>query len=181
MSKTQRDTPIWLAAKMVDLLSYESSLLMNAYFPRLKLLEPSAGEGALIDMAANHIAQKLEITSVELNKDKCELLKNNGFNPIHGDFLTTEFDTKFNLIIAAPPFKNNVDVHHIEKMYSLLEKQGVIVSLTTPYWVINNEEHQVKFREFLKDKKAKFEMLPDNTFTEKGKTVPTMILTLIKY
>jgi hypothetical protein len=65
-------------------------------------------------------------------------------------------------------------------MYECLERKGILVSLTTPYWVINNEPHQIMFREWLKDKEYYFKMLPDNSFIEKEKTVPTGIIKIFR-
>lgn len=172
--KTQRDTPEWLAKKMGAMFYNEGIEAAS----NLKGLEPSAGTGILADHLAKWTHAK--ITCVELNKEKCDALIAKQYNTIHGDFLNIEFKEKFNFIIAAPPFKDNVDVIHIQKMYELLQHWGTIVTLTSPFWLTNNETHQVTFREFLKDKKHTLEMLPDNTFIEKGKTVPTAILTLYK-
>lgn len=106
-----------------------------------------------------------------------------GFRVIHGDFmdiLKYQYKTDFDLIVAAPPFKGNVDVKHIMRMHDLLTAEGAIVTLTSPLWMVNNEQHQVEFREFLTNKRHSISMLPDNTFIEKGKTVPTAILTLFR-
>ena len=174
--KTQRDTPLWLADKFAMDCVNEHTINLGA----VSVLEPSAGTGILVDRLPRHLLSNLDITCVELNAEKCDVLKSKGYNAIHGDFLKTEFDKKFDIIVAAPPFIKNMDVVHIEKMYSLLEHWGTLITLTSPYWTVNNEQHQVAFREFLKDKKYSIEMLPDNTFTEKGKTVPTAILTMYK-
>jgi len=174
--KTQRITPDWLAEKFaLDCI--------NEYTINLKsvnILEPSAGTGILVDKLDHNLLSNLDITCVELNKENCEVLKSKGYNTIHGDFLKTIFSSKFDIILAAPPFIGNIDITHIQKMYELLAKDGTLITLTTPYWTINNEVHQVQFREFLKGKNHSLEMLPDNTFMEKGKTIPTAILTMYK-
>lgn len=177
--KTQRETPEWLANKMTKLIMNNPHI--NAGFRELFLLEPSAGTGALVDAVLTlDLIQQRNITCVELNEEKCEVLKSKNYNTIRADFLAHQFESKFDAIIAAPPFKNNIDVAHIAKMYALLNEHGTLVSLTSPYWLVNNEIHQVEFRNFLKDKKHTLEMLPDMTFVEKGKTVPTAILTIRK-
>lgn len=179
--KTQRDTPKWLADKMAMLA------VSNKPFPNMltHILEPSAGTGILIDsyLHFSKYPDSTKITCVELNKEKCEILKTNypEGNIIHGNFLAEKFNKSFDVILAAPPFINNSDVLHITKMYSLLNDGGVIVTLTTPFWTVNNEIHQVEFRKFLEDKDYKIQMLPDNTFIEKSKTVPTAILVIVKH
>lgn len=174
--KTNRTTPQWLVEKMWSIIDLHIYPHMGG--SPLKVLEPSAGVGDLILRKLSYLLFKF--TCVELNKEKYDELKKIYHNSIHGDFMKLDFEEKFDIIIAAPPFNNNVDVEHIQKMYSVLENGGIIVTLTTPYWMTNNEPHQVQFREWLKDKYHKFEMLPDMTFVEKGKTVPTGILILKK-
>jgi len=173
--KTQRETPEWLAQKMADYAINEHTISLKT----VRVLEPSAGIGALVDKLHRNMLSGLDITCVELNDDKCEVLKSKKYNTIHADFLLVDFgERKFDVIIAAPPFKNNIDVVHISTMYDLLEKDGMIITLTTPYWTVNNETHQCEFRELLKHMTHTMEMLPDDTFTEKGRTVPTAILTI---
>lgn len=174
--KTNRETPNWLVKKMWIII--ESHIYPSFNGMALKVLEPSASVGNLVLNKLSNLLFKF--TCVELNKEKYNELAKICQNSIHGDFMKLEFKEKFDIIVAAPPFNNNVDVQHIQKMYSLLERDGIIVSLTTPYWMTNNEAHQVEFREWLKNVDHKIEMLPDMTFIEKGKTVPTAILILKK-
>lgn len=145
------------------------------------ILEPSAGEGKILDVLRSEYDFKdLQIDAVELNKEKYEVLKSKGYNAHHTDFL--EFDTakRYDRIIACPPFKGNIDTKHIMKMYDLLYKGGILVTLTSPNWVNNNDPHQVGFRGWLENKNYYAKMLPDNSFMEKGKSVPTMILRFFK-
>lgn len=177
---TIRETPDSVCAKMVEMASISDFM---------SILEPSAGNGKI----ASYILEKysfteLYFTLIELNKEKCDYMKAN-LNPdweiVKGDFLnfqnTYSFDNKtFDRVIACPPFKGNIDVVHIEKMYSLLAKKGLMVTLTSPYWLTNNEPHQVHFREWLADKDYYMKVLPDNSFMEKGRSVPTAILKIFK-
>ena len=65
-------------------------------------------------------------------------------------------------------------------MYGLLKIGGILVSLTSPLWITNNEEHQVKFREWLADKDYSMKMLPENSYIEDYKSVPTMMIKIYK-
>jgi len=185
-----RETPERLAYKMaMNCIDKNTSDLYAANKYSFNILEPSAGTGTLIDILSKRLNtweyEIQNIKCVELNEQKCGVLKNKGYDAVHADFLTCDFkDQKFDIVIAAPPFKNNVDLLHIQKMYSLLNPKSdlritarpFIVSLTSPYWLTNNDPHQIAFREFLKNKEHTLEMLPDNTFVEKDKTVPTALI-----
>ena len=171
-NNTQRTTPYWLAEKMFNSLQVLSS--------EQKVLEPSAGEGALADMfGLKYFDNKIDC--IELNGDKCEVLRSKGYNVVHGDFLYSPIALhNYDRIIAAPPFKGNIDLEHIIKMYNCLKPGGILVSLTSPYWVANNEMHQVEFRTWLSSKNHTLEILPENTFIERGKSVLTAIVKIVK-
>lgn len=184
--KTVRTTPQWLVDKIWQyLIDFEPKNKLNS-----NILEPSAGEGNLLNPSDQANAwikyDTYNITAIELNKEKADKCKHflstdsmyeyANIDVIHGDFLNVELKEKYNQIIAAPPFNNNIDVLHIQKMYDVCEPGGIIITLTSPYWMTNNEAHQVAFREWLKDKQHTIEMLPDMTFVEKEKTVPTAIM-----
>lgn len=149
-----------------------------------RILEPSAGEGNLIDVVFRNFTFKkndFNIDCVELNKEKCEILRSKEYNTYQQDFLTFEPKGKlYDRIIACPPFKNNIDLEHIMHMYKILRFGGIMVTLTSPLWIMNNEEKHVEFRRWLEGKQYNFQMLPDNSFMEKDRTVPTGILKIIK-
>jgi len=147
------------------------------------ILEPSAGKGKLIDRLFDQYIldqNKIKITCVELNKECCDVLKNKGYNTYNQDFLQFNPNEKYTRIIACPPFKNNIDLEHIKHMYQLLNYKGIMVSLTSPHWITNNEENHIQFRQWLEGKEYYFKMLPDNSFMEKNKTQPTGILKIVK-
>ncbi len=173
--KTIRDTPEHVA----KLILKEADI---AYVDTI--LEPSAGDGRILDILQARYDHKLNIDAVELNKEKCDKLVEKGYNAFNMDFLnfnTKDFvHQKYTKIIAAPPFKDNIDLKHIMHMYEMLKYPGTLVSLTTPYWLTNNESHQVEFRKWLKGKSYTLTMLLDNSFMEKGKTVPTAIIKIYR-
>lgn len=184
--KKQRKTPYFLIDEMCDIIyNYISPNRTIMDWRTTSILEPSAGEGDMLDELVPRLSfdfLRENVLCVELNEEKANICKSKNYPTLHADFLKYDFKgKKFDIIIAAPPFINNVDVEHIQKMYSLLNTYGIIVTLTSPYWVTNNEIHQIAFRNFLKNINYSLTMVPDNTFIEKGKSVPTAILTIHKY
>ncbi len=166
-----RDTSTFVAKKLIE-LSF-SGLLEH------DILEPSAGIGFLAEEIQKH-NPRCKIDCIELNKDKVVKLREKFPDAVHGDFLSLEITKKYYSIIAAPPFKGNADLQHIMQMYDLLHQSGQLVSLTSPYWLTNNEPLQVEFREWLKDKRHTMQMLPDMSFSERERTVPTAIIKIWK-
>jgi 16S rRNA A1518/A1519 N6-dimethyltransferase RsmA/KsgA/DIM1 with predicted DNA glycosylase/AP lyase activity len=118
--KTQRVTPDWLAEEIAR------ARTINYNRTEFNVLEPSCGDGAIV----NFLVQRRydNITAVELNKDKINIVKEKypDVNCIHGDFMNIQFTEKFDLIRAMPPFKDNIDLVHIMKMYDLLKDGGEI-------------------------------------------------------
>ena len=102
--KTIRTTSMSVVMQMLDF--YNENKIFD-------ILEPSAGEGILLDhlMSYYHHLRPSIIDCVELNKEKRDILKQNGFNVIGEDFLKLDpsvHTKKYDLIIAAPTYKNNI-------------------------------------------------------------------------
>ncbi len=170
--KTIRETSRAVAIKLIQLARIT---------PWLKVLEPSAGEGKIIDVLNElYPNAELKVECIELTEDKYQILKDKGHNAFHKDFLQFTPNHLYDRIIACPPFKNNIDTAHIMKMYTHLEESGILVSLTSPLWILNNEPHQVEFRKWLETKKYTMQMLPEDSFVEKNKSVPTMVLQIFR-
>lgn len=185
--KQIRETSDFVCEKLIEQLELDIT--------HKSILEPSCGDGKIIDYILNKYSNSYggKFTCIELNKDRLDNAKTilekhderHKFTFIQADFLKWSSSTYagegYDRIIACPPFKGNTDVDHIQAMYDILGHHGVMVSLTSPYWITNNEDHQVMFREWLTDKDYKFNLLPDNSFMEKGKSVPTGILKITKH
>lgn len=172
-----RETSDAVADEMIDWLD------LNAK-KKQWILEPSAGKGNIVDRINFHYPDnRFEIDCVELNRSKYEILLSKGYNAYHCDFLNfKQVEPKvkiYDRIIACPPFNNNVDLNHIMSMYDFLGYEGYVVSLTSPLWITNNEPKHIAFREWLKGKDYMMKMLPDNSFMEKGRSVPTMMIKII--
>ena len=105
--KTSRDTPQWLANKMASLCYNEGLETLKT----IKVLEPSAGTGILIDQLKNHIGS-IDTTCIELNKEKCEVLKSKGYNTIHGDFFRSTIQSKTYDTANGDSFLNFISTIH---------------------------------------------------------------------
>lgn len=119
-------TPQTLAAEMVRNADINS--------PDLMVLEPSAGQGAIVNEILKaerglivHCFELMDINRTVLSKIKdCVILGN--------DFLTeTEPFHRFDRIIANPPFAKNQDIDHIYKMWEVLKPGGKIVTIASKH------------------------------------------------
>lgn len=140
-------TPPDLAAQVVD---------MACIRPTDRILEPSAGTGALLDWLPDPEGTlSFDVVAVELNVELCEAL-NGKFNYhapplavkiVQGDFLElTPRDllrsTKFDRVIMNPPFVNGADIKHIRHAQTFLRVGGVLVSICA-----NGPRQQREFRD----------------------------------
>ena len=140
-----------------------------------QILEPSAGYGDLADGIVRY-NPGVSIDCVELNKERRDTLLEKGYNVVGNDFMLLRSNKKYDWVIAAPTFKDNIDCDHVVKMYDHLALGGKIVSIMSPQWMIGSSDRQVGFRKWISNKRYEIGMLEDNSFMEDGNTVPTLIV-----
>jgi PRTRC genetic system protein E len=159
--------------------------------PRIKILEPSAGDGALIK-CIHAIAPDVEVDCFELmpvNIKKLNALPNVFF--MGEDFLQAVeldgqfsdkilFKERYDLIIANPPFTKNQDIDHIYAMYKCLKPGGALVSIVSKSWTFGEQKKQVTFKNWLKSIGAYLEEVDAGKFKESGTMVGSMIISLRK-
>lgn len=122
----------------------------------------------------------VNLECVELNQACKDVLKQKGYKVVGSDFFLFKPDYQYDYVVGAPNFRDNIDCKHVMKMYDHLKPNGVVVSIMSPYWMTGDSELQLSFRKWLQGKTYSIEMLPDNTFMEDGKTVPTIIIKITK-
>jgi len=144
------------------------------------VLEPSAGQGAIISAINNSIP---EITPdcyefMELNR----LILNTSifkFNLIGEDFLK-HGDKQYTKIIANPPFSNNQDIDHLLEMYKILSVGGRLVCITSESWENGNQKKQKDFRKWLDTVDSKVLNIEKGSFKESGTMVGGKIVIINK-
>lgn len=91
------------------------------------ILEPSAGNGRLIDKVKTRY--KKRITCVEISKTHSEILLEKGYNVENMDFLEYPTEKKYNKIIMNPPFTKNQAKTHVIKACSHLNDEGQLIAI----------------------------------------------------
>lgn len=144
-----------------------------------RVLEPSAGEGALADEAR---AAGAEVVAVENHGPSARILRDKGFQVIERDFLTlTPADIGcFNAVIGNPPFSRGQDISHVTHMWGFLHPGGVLVSLMSPGWRTGKSKMQQAFQTFAADVGADIEALPAGTFKVSGTHVASLRIRMLK-
>lgn len=135
-----------------------------------RVLEPSAGNGALADACIRGGASMVSV--IEMDPEECINLKAKGYVGLEGDFLTARPRPIFSRIVMNPPFAKNQDVKHLSRALQWLAPQGVIVCILP-------DRFRDKSLRSLIDLPHGYELeefpLPPKTFSESGTNVNTII------
>ncbi|MGN6435976.1 MAG: PRTRC system protein E [Agriterribacter sp.] len=171
-------TPQALAVKMARKLTHRIT-------PGEKILEPSAGDGALMLAVWQEHGNNIEIDcyeAMELNHIKLNILRDQGafMNMLGTNFLRCDRKEYYDYIIANPPFTNSQDILHICKMYQCLKPGGTIVTLASPSWTFGSKKIQIDFRSWLIAISAEQSMIDEGTFKESGTNIQTVMLEIRK-
>lgn len=156
-------TPPEIAEKMVELAD------LPVADPALRILEPSAGTGNLIEAIFTYAG---EIVAVEKNLNLVDLLrvKYSAVNVIGADFLSCNGNLgKFDRVIMNPPFENASDIKHIEHALTMLKPGGKLVALCA-----NGPRQRTAFL----DRADYWENLPGGSFKDQGTSVNVALMVI---
>jgi predicted RNA methylase len=171
-------------ATPADYADYMVSLVRDAVLRARNILEPSAGQGALID-AVHRVRPDVVVDAYELMEINCQILESKYGDKIFMcgcDFLTEASPAhgQYDLIIANPPFSKNQDITHILKMWRMLAPGGKLVTLSSRHWEASEYDQETQFRDFLAAAGATIYEVPEGTFKASGTMVGAYLLLLSK-
>jgi predicted RNA methylase len=175
------ETPADLADEMVRLASLE---------PKMRILEPSAGNGRLIEAIHRQMGVQCPINAIEIQPELADGLRHkyegrgSGVVVTELDFLDiTAVDRPYDRVIMNPPFTKGQDIAHIKKAMELLKHEGVLVALTAPGWQFNSQRKFKEFRDWLESKDPRdvsYREVPAGTFKQEGTDIKTLLLRIVK-
>lgn len=120
-------TPVEVVRQMIKLSGISASEIENN---RPYILEPSAGDGAIVNELRKQVGYNLDIDVCEIDKnrqDKLEQDENN--NLIVPNFLSLPLSRKYDWIFMNPPFNKGQFNEHIGKAYKHLDVGGTLVAI----------------------------------------------------
>lgn len=144
-----------------------------------KVLEPSAGTGAIID-AIHRSCPDVIVDCYELMPENKEILSKKDNIRILGDDFTKCDVAQYDKIIANPPFSKNQDIRHVRRMYECLNPGGVLAAITGPHWEYGSESECKDFRQWLEDNGGKKFEIEEGTFKESGTGTKTIAIVINK-
>jgi predicted RNA methylase len=146
----------------------------------LRVLEPSAGRGALA-RAVKAGAPDASICCVEIQPGHVDHLRGLGLGPVWaGDFLSLSPDGlgKFDRIVMNPPFDGQRDVDHVSHALRFLAPGGRLVAIMSAGAEFRQDAKAQAFRAQVERYKGEFRDLPAGSFASAGTNVNTVLLTL---
>jgi len=169
-------TPPEIVDRMIDLIDFK---------PKQNVLEPSAGQGAILDRIKPHLLKNHSLVLVfETLQENIKILEEKGYIS-EGDFL--KFAEKnigildYARIIMNPPFERQADIDHVTAAYGLLAPGGVLVTIMSAGVLFRENKKSVEFRERIMEPHGTYlDRLPAGAFKESGTMVNTILLRLVK-
>lgn len=166
-------TPPELAARVASLAQIE---------PEHRVLEPSAGDGALVGAVARACSTAI-ITAVEIDPATYEaLFKQWGLRAtiLCADFLALPIERQFDRVVMNPPFGRGADMAHVARALENLRPGGRLVAIMSPHWTFATDSASQAFRGLINDHSHSWEALPEGSFKTAGTGVATGILKITK-
>jgi predicted RNA methylase len=166
-------TPPDLARRVVELAQVKG----------WRVLEPSAGHGALVEACAR--AGALSVKCIDINPEFCEKLTADGLTNVKcADFLTLPVPGdglgQYDRIVMNPPFTRDSDMKHVAKAFQWLAPRGILVAIMLDNW---KPIRRVRFLDDLRRESVGFPhiyKLGEGEFEESGTKVETCILKVVK-
>ncbi len=154
------ETPVALARQLVGMADIKDGET---------ILEPSAGKARI---AAQIDDCGYNCDCIEFNPDNRTYLADAGYELVGDDFM--EFDGKYDVVIANPPFSKQQDIDHVNRMIDLANRR--VISIMSASVLFRDNKKTVAFRERVAELGGTIDSLPDNTFLESGTAVKTCVV-----
>lgn len=164
-------TPLPIAKRLVELARVKDGD---------SVLEPSAGDGAIIEAIPVTAAR---ITAVEIDAENVAKLRDiascdGRIHVVHTDFLSfaETTDERFDAVCINPPFTQGQDIEHVIAAFGLLKPGGWLAGIMSEGTFFRSYKRDEAFRMWLDMFGGTSEQLPYGTFRESGTDVATRII-----
>ncbi|MEU3283241.1 methyltransferase [Streptomyces antibioticus] len=162
-------TPAPIVRQLLDLAGVE---------PGMRVLEPSAGRGAIALAAAEAGAL---VDCVEIQPDHAEAIRD-AHHPdvtvLVADFLATHPQPVYDRVVMNPPFARQADIAHVNHAWAALKPGGLLVAVMSAGVTFRQTGAAVAFRTRVEALGGRLVPLPEGAFQESGTSVNTVIAVL---
>ena len=143
--------------------------------PNMRVLEPSAGRGAIAERVAR-ITGYDNVHCFELLPDNCEALMEYGFMKTECcDFLTVETKPLYDRVIMNPPFARQQDIDHVTHALKCVNPRGRLVSIMSSGVIFRQNRKTLDFLALIEGRN-KIISNPSESFKLSGTLVNTVTI-----
>jgi hypothetical protein len=155
-------------------------LLDNLYIPEgAKVLEPSAGDGAIV---AAVLPSGAKIDAIEVDSGRAAQLNRFPINVQCANFLMVNPRAEYDYVIMNPPFYGTHWMEHVKHAFDFLKPGGTLKAILPATAEVGDTARHEAFRAWAEGHKEyygrMFQDLPPESFIDSGTRVNTVILTL---
>jgi phospholipid N-methyltransferase len=158
----------------------EQMIEWSNFNPRYTILEPYAGEGAIVDVLVEHGTQKSKIICVELNTQRATILMKKGYTVLNTDFMAISIDRFFDRIYMNPPFEVGQDIEYVMRAYNFLKPGGVLMAVMSNGAFFREDAKTKAFRQWFNMANGAIIDLPEHIFRESGTDVRATLVRLVR-
>ena len=162
----------WTPKEFAERLVRESGLQ-----PGMLVLEPSAGDGAIADAAAE-IVGKNKVICYEILPENVAKLRAKGYAVFEGDFLESNPSPIFDRVLMNPPFGNQADMRHVEHASKWMNKDGFLCAIVSTSYTSRRSDVADKFRDFMETAGSVVENIEAGVFKDSGTNVSTVMISI---
>jgi len=145
------------------------------------VLEPSAGDGAILDAIREREGDTPQLVACEINHSLVDILEAKGYEVIHGDFMQTCVSTQeFDRVLMNPPFERLADIDHVEHAFERLKSGGRLVSVMSLGAFFQSTKKAKAFQAFCDEAGAEVVDLPEGSFKAAGTGVASKLVIIDK-
>jgi predicted RNA methylase len=143
--------------------------------PGMRVLEPSAGTGAIAFACA---AAGAQVDCYEIAQSNCEAIgADQRLHWVrHADFLNQAPEPIYDRVVMNPPFSRQADIKHVTHALGFLKPEGLLVSVMSAGVSFRDNRLTQEFRDLIRRRGGDIEALPDGSFKSSGTMVRTVIV-----
>lgn len=130
--------------------------------PRMKVLEPSCGDGRILDVLRE---RRQDCFGIEYHPARASVARSKGHPVLTANFLEHPATPEFDIVVMNPPFYGRHYVKHVQHALKFLKPGGTLVSILPATAHYDHGELKGDWRD-----------LPVGSFSESGTNVPTGML-----
>ena len=142
----------------------------------MEVLEPSAGEGAIVGAL---VVRGCAVDCVELNTTRAATLKDWGARTVQAaDFLAVPPRPVYDRVIMNPPFTRGADAKHVLHALRFVKPGGVLVSVMGHGATYRDTRDYARIRTMADQPGGQIIPLPAGSFRDAGTEIATVIVVL---